>query len=131
MLGTNDTRLTADDQLATSKRRDVPEKRYALLKGPLAVRPIFLHKQERILSLVFCTMVALLVFALLEWSARRVGERASGTVLLARFAELRLLILCFRDGSRSRRVTGLDPFDAELLQALGWPPATRYNVVHP
>ena len=115
----------------TSKRRDVPEKRYALLKGPLAVRPIFLHKQERILSLVFCTMVALLVFALLEWSARRVGERASGTVLLARFAELRLLILCFRDGSRSRRVTGLDPFDAELLQALGWPPATRYNVVHP
>jgi len=131
VLGTNDTRLTADDQLATSKRRDVPEKRYALLKGPLAVRPIFLHKQERILSLVFCTMVALLVFALLEWSARRVGERASGTVLLARFAELRLLILCFRDGSRSRRVTGLDPFDAELLQALGWPPATRYNVVHP
>jgi hypothetical protein len=28
-------------------------------------------------------------------------------------------------------VTGVDPFDAELLRALGWPPATRYNVVHP
>ena len=93
MLGTNDPTLTADEQLATSKRRDVPEKRYALLKGPLAVRPVFLHQQERILSLVFCTMVALLVFALLEWAARRVGERDSGTVLLARFAELRVLVL--------------------------------------
>ena len=122
---------TPDAQLATSKRRDVPEKRYALLKGPLAVRPVFLHQQERILSLVFCTMVALLVFALLEWVARRVGERDSGTALLARFTELRVLVLHFRDGSRTRRVTGLDPFDAELLDRLGWPPATRYNVVHP
>ena len=131
VLGTNDPTLTADAQLATSKPRDVPEKRYALLKGPLAVRPVFLHKQERILSLVGCTMVALLVFALLEWVARRVGEPASGTRLLARFAELRLLILYFHDGSRSRRVTGLDPPDAELLCRLGWPPVTRYNVVHP
>ena len=131
VLGTNAPGLTADAQLATSKQRDVPEKRYALLKGPLAVRPVFLHQQERILSLVCCTMVALLVFALLEWAARRVGERDSGTALLARFAELRVLVLHFHDGSRSRRVTGLDPFDAELLARLGWPPAARYNVVHP
>ena len=131
VLGTNDPTLSADAQLATSKQRDVPEKRYALLKGPLAVRPVFLHKQERILSLVGCTMVALLVFTLLQWAARRVGEPASGTRLLARFAELRVLILSFHDGSRSRRVTGLDPHDADLLRSLGWPPATRYNVVHP
>jgi hypothetical protein len=131
VLGTNDPTLDADAQLALSKRRDVPEKRYALLKGPLAVRPVYLHKQERILSLVFCTMVALLVFALLEWAARRAGEAASGAVLLARFAELRLLVLYFRDGSRSRLVTGLDPPDADLLRALDWPPVTRYNVVHP
>ena len=131
VLGTNAPTLSADEQLATSKQRDVPEKRYALLKGPLAVRPVFLHKQERILSLVGCTMMALLVFALLEWAARRVGEPASGTRLLARFAELRVLILSFHDGSRSRRVTGLDPHDADLLHNLGWPPVTRYNVVHP
>jgi hypothetical protein len=131
VLGTNDPTLDAAAQLATRKQRDVPEKRYALLKGPLAVRPVFLHKQERIVSLIGCTMVALLVFALLEWVARRLGEPASGTGLLARFAELRVLVLYFHDGSRSRRVTGLDPPEAELLQALGWPPATRYNVVHP
>jgi hypothetical protein len=75
--------------------------------------------------------LAQMVFALLEWAARRVGERDSGTAVFSRFAELRVLVLCFRDGSRSRRVTGLDPFDAELLHRLGWPPATRHNVVHP
>jgi hypothetical protein len=131
VLGTNAPHLSADEQLAASKQRDVPEKRYALVKGPLAVRPVYLHKQERIVSLVFCTMVALLVFALLEWTARQNGERASGTVLFARFAELRVLVLSFQDGSRIRRVTGLDPPEAELLRTLGWPPATRYNVVHP
>jgi transposase len=131
VLGTNAAHLTADEQLAASKQRDVPEKRYALVKGPLAVRPIYLHKQERILSLVFCTMVALLVFALLEWAARRVGEPASGTILLRRFAELRVLVLAFQDGSRIRHVTGLDPPEVELLRALGWPPATHYTVVHP
>ncbi len=131
VLGTNAAHLSADEQLAASKQRDVPEKRYALVKGPLAVRPVYLQKQERILSLVFCTLVALLVFALREWVARQVGERASGTALLARFAELYVLVLAFRDGSRIRRVTGLDYRHADLLRALGWPPATRYNVVHP
>lgn len=131
VLGTNDPTLDATALLAASKRRDIPEQRFALLKGPLAVRPIFLHKQPRILSLVFCTLVALLVFTLLELAARRVGESVSGTILLTRFSELRLLVLYFHDGSRSRLVTGLDPPEAELLRALGWPPASHYNVVHP
>jgi transposase len=131
VVGTNDGTLSAEEILAASKQRDVPEKRYATVKGPLAVRPVYLHKQERIVSLVFCTLVALLVFALLEWVARRVGVRESGTVLLHRFAEVRVLVLTFADGSRLRRVTGLDPPEAELLRALGWPPGPRYTVVHP
>jgi transposase len=131
VLGTNDPTLTADEQLATSKQRDVPEKRYATVKGPLAVRPVYLHQEERIVSLVFCTLVALWGFALLEWVARRGGVHQSGTVLLARFSEARLLVLGFADGSRLRRVLGLDPPEAELLRALGWPPATRYTLVQP
>jgi transposase len=131
VVGTNERHLSADELLAASKQRDVPEKRYATVKGPLAVRPVYLHKQERIVSLVFCTMVALLLFALLEWVARRAGVGQSGTVLLQRFAAVRVLVLAFADGSRLRRVTGLDPPEAELLRALGWPPATRYTVVHP
>jgi transposase len=131
VLGTNDPTLSADEQLAVSKQRDVPEKRYTTVKGPLAVRPVYLHKEERIVSLVFCTLVALLLFALLEWVARRAGIPQSGTVLLERFSEARLLVMGFADGSRLRRVLGLDPPEAELLRALGWPPGRRYTVVHP
>jgi hypothetical protein len=126
VLGANDPSLGPEQMLASAKRRDVPEKRFALVKGPLAVRPVYLHKQERIQALVFCTMVALLVFALLELLARRAGFAASGQTLLAQFAGLAVLILVLHDGSVLRRVTGLAPPLAAILHTLGFPPADRY-----
>lgn len=128
VLGTNDANLDAEQMLASAKRRDVPEKRFALVKGPLAVRPVYLHKQERIQALVFCTMVALLVFALLELLAHRAGFAASGHTLLAQFACLSVLILVLHDGSALRRVTGLAPPLAAILHSLGFPPANRYAI---
>jgi hypothetical protein len=116
--------------LARSKRRDVPEKRYALIKGPLAIRPVYLHKEERIQALVFCTMVALLVFALLELLAQRTLLAPSGTSLIEQFAALSILALVLRDGSILRRVTGLAPPLAAILQDLGFPPAERYVTIH-
>ena len=126
VLGTNAPTLPPDELLALSKQRDVPEKRFALLKGPLAVRPLFLHHQSRILSLLFCTLVALLLFALLEWLARRAGEAASGTALFARFAEAAVLVLAFQDGTPLRRVIGVDWRYPLLLRDLGWPPLEHY-----
>ncbi len=126
VLGTNDPSLDPEHMLASAKRRDVPEKRFALVKGPLAVRPVYLHKQERIQALVCCTMVALLVFALLELLAHRAGFAASGHTMLAQFACLAVLILVLHDGSALRRVTGLAPPLAAILHALGFPPADRY-----
>src|SRR5581483_11924471 len=73
VLGTNLPTGTPSELVAQAKRRDVPEKRVALVKGPLAVRPVFVHQQDRILGLVWCSMVALLLYALLEWEARQVG----------------------------------------------------------
>lgn len=125
-LGTNAPLDDPSEILALSKRRDVPEKRYALIKGPLAVRPVYLHKEERIRALVFCTMVALLVFALLELLAQRAALAESGTVLLAQFATVSVLVLAFQDGSILRRVTGLAPPMMAILQALGFPPAKHY-----
>jgi transposase len=131
VLGTNEAALDADQILARSKRRDVPEKRYALLKGPLAVRPIYLHKEERIHALVFCTMVALLLFALLELLARRADLSQSGQTLLAAFAPLAVVVLVFADGSTLRRLAGLAPPLASILQALQLPPVQRYVAAHP
>jgi transposase len=131
VLGTNDPALDADQMLARSKRRDVPEKRYALIKGPLAVRPVYLHKEQRVHALVFCTMVALLVFALLELLAQRSGLSQSGQTLLAEFASVAVLVLVFADGSSLRRLSGLSPPLVAILQELGLPPAQRYVTCHP
>jgi transposase len=130
VLGTNAPTLDADQMLARSKERDVPEKRFATIKGPLAVRPVYLHTQGRILGLVFCTMVALLAFALLELLARRAGLARSGRALLQQFAALAVLVLVFTDGSQLRRVTGRAPPLADTLAALGLPPAEHYLTVH-
>ena len=51
------------------KRQDRIEKRIGTIKGPIRVRPMFLHKQERIESLVFICMLSLLVFSILEMLA--------------------------------------------------------------
>ena len=128
VLGTNDSTLQPHQMLASSELRDVPEKRFALVKDPLAVRPVYLHKQQRIQALLFCTMLALLVFAPLELLAHRAGFPASGQTLLAQFATLAVLTLVFADRSTLCRVTGLAPPLAALLQSLGFPPASRYAV---
>jgi transposase len=131
VLGTTDPQLDANEMLARSKRRDVPEKRFASLKGPLAVRPIYLHKEDRIQALVFCTMVALLVFALLELLLQRAQFDLSGRALIAQFASLSVLALVFQDGSVLRRLAGLSPPLAAILQILGFPPADRYLTTPP
>lgn len=126
VLGTNDPHLEAAALLAQAKWRDVPEKRFALVKGPLAVRPVYVHKEERILGLVFCTMVALLLFALLELLLRRAGLPLSGRQFFAACASLSLVILQLRDGSYLRQITGLPPPLAALLQAQQWPAVPSY-----
>jgi hypothetical protein len=130
VLATNARDLDADAMLREAKWRDVPEKGYATLKGPLAIRPVYLHKQERILGLVFCTMVALLLYAVLELQARRAGLPQTARVLLAQFAPLGVLVLGFADGTSLRRLTGLAPPLAAILDALGWSCTDRYLTVH-
>ena len=45
-LGTNAAALSADDALRIFKAQDDAEKQFRAVKGPLAVRPVFLHKDE-------------------------------------------------------------------------------------
>lgn len=130
VLGTTDSRLAANEMLTRSKRWDVPEKRFATVKGPLAVRPVYLHKEERIRALVFCTIVALLLFALVELLLQRAGLAISGRTLIAQFASLCVLVLVFQDGSILRHLAGLSPPLAHLLQTLGLPSAARCLTAH-
>ena len=90
------------------------------------MRPVYVHKEERVLGLVFCTLVALLLFALLEVLIRRAGLPLSGPQFLAQCVPLGVVVLLLRDGSMLRYVTGLAPPMTTLLETLGWPAVDRY-----
>ena len=70
-LVSNDHTLSADELFAAYKRQHLIEGRFADFKGPLAVRPVFLHNNRRIAALVAVISLALLLYGLLERTVRR------------------------------------------------------------
>lgn len=70
-LVSNDHSLSADELFAAYKRQHLVEGRFADFKGPLAVRPVFLHSNRRIAALVGVISLALLIYGLVERTVRR------------------------------------------------------------
>ncbi|MGH3104037.1 MAG: IS1634 family transposase, partial [Gaiellaceae bacterium] len=70
-LVSNDNTLSADQLFAAYKRQHLVEGRFADFKGPLAVRPVFLHNNRRIAALVGVISLALLLYGLVERTVRR------------------------------------------------------------
>jgi hypothetical protein len=79
-LATNlpDRRLGANAILTRYKGQQVVERRHRDLKQTLRVRPIFLHKDERIGALVSIIGIALLLFGLIEAELRKRLAEATG-----------------------------------------------------
>jgi transposase len=126
LLGTNAPHLTADEALTTFKAQDGVEKRHADLKGPLQVQPLYLHTDRRLESLVFITLLALLVRAILELRCRRAGLNYSATRLLQEFAPLYATEQVFTDGSRLTQLGAMSAFQQAVLAGLHVPAPTRY-----
>jgi len=125
-LATNAQPLTADTALSLYKGQDGVEKRFRVLKGPLAVHPLFVRSDARIEGLLFITLLALLVRALLERLCRQQGQPLTCTRLFQDFATLEAVDLTWADGSRQRRVAELTAFQRATLELLGWPSAEVY-----
>ncbi len=70
-LVSNDHTLAADELFAAYKRQHLVEGRFADFKGPLAVRPVFLHSNRRVTALVAVISLALLLYGLIERTVRR------------------------------------------------------------
>ena len=70
-LVTNDQQLSADELFAAYKRQHLIESRFADFKGPLQVRPVFLHSNKRIAALLAVISLALLLYGLIEREVRR------------------------------------------------------------
>lgn len=113
--------LSAEEMITRFKGQDKIEKRIRTFKGPIRIRPMFLHKPERIEALVFIGMLALLVFSLLELLAKRAGIQLTAEGILKQFQSLTAVDTRFLDGSCLLRIAPLTPFQNRFLAALDLP----------
>jgi len=90
------------------------------------VHPLFVRTDRRIEGLVFITLLALLVRAILERTSRQRGLTWSGRRLFRGFAPLQAIEVLWCDGSRQRRAAEMSPFQAEVMRALAWPTPEGY-----
>jgi transposase len=126
LLGTNDSNLSANEMLTRFKKQEVVERRIKVVKGPIRVRPMFLHKQERIEGLVFVAMLALLVYTILEMLCRGAGQQITARHVLEMFELLGAVYLQFGDGSVLKLPSALNAFQGQLIELLKFPDPAAY-----
>lgn len=117
--------LSKDELFQAYKNQHVAEARFRNLKTDLAVRPIYLEKEERIKALIFAVVLALMVYCLLEIFWRRKGNRETARRLLEIFEGVEVAIFDYQ-GSRLWRVGKLRPDELRILRGLGFPPPEEY-----
>jgi len=130
-LATNASLLDAHQALRLFKGQDGVEKRFRVVKGPLLVRPLFVHSDQRVEGLVFVTLLALLVRTILERTCRQQALEVTAQKLFDAFAHLQAVDLVWRDGSTQRRASEMTAFQKEVLETLGWPAPQAYADLTP
>jgi transposase len=120
-LVTNRWDLSALEVLQRFKQQDLTEKRFAIVKGPLQIHPLWLHKDERLVSLVLVVMLALLVYCLLEHLVRQAQRYLTGRALLELFRSYTVVLLQFADGSRVWTYPELTSLQTDVLERLRFP----------
>jgi len=91
-----------------------------------AVRPVFLHTDERIEGLVFITLVAVLVRALLRLRSEQAGLKMSPDRVLAEFAPWSVVDLTLTDETQVRQVATPTDLHAQIMTVLGVPSYERF-----
>ncbi len=125
LLATNRP-LSEEEMLGHFKRQDKIEKHIHAIKGPIRIRPMFLHNQERLESLVFICMVALLVYSILEMVSKRANIIMTGENILKQFQTPVVVYTIFKDGSIWKQVAPLTVFQSRFIQSLDFPDPVIY-----
>jgi transposase len=120
-------RASADVLFTKFKQQIYSEQINRGFKGPLAVRPVFLHTPERVEALVFLLMAVLMLYYLLQRLYRQTvpedapqkEQRATTRTILRAFSNYTLLIHHHRLG-REVQPTRLTTRQREILQQLGF-----------
>jgi transposase len=126
VLATNRENWTADEVIAAYKCQHTVEWRFRHLKSRLKVSPLFLKKDERIAGLVFVTIVALMVYSLLEYLCKKAQVKFSAFLLLETFGGCCLSRLKFSNGESLNLAGDLTPFQENVLGQLKFPHPREY-----
>jgi transposase len=118
---------SADALFTKFKQQSYSEQINRGFKGPLAVRPVFLHTPERVEALVFLMIVVLMLYYLLQRLYRQTvpenatekDHRTTTRTILQAFSSYTLLIHYTRLG-REVQPTRLTTRQREILQQLGF-----------
>ena len=116
LLVTNDRSLSPQEMFRLYRAKDGVEKCFHITKNDLEVSPIFLHKDQRIASMLFINMVALLAYTLLQRQIQEQGLQMTTRKLIQRLDQLTVIETRCWDGSTLRRLTPIDSDLAAILQ---------------
>lgn len=127
LLVTNDDSLSPCDMFRLYRQKDGVETCFHVLKSDLKLSPLFLHKDERISSMIFINMVALLAYNLLQHQVQQQGLPLTTRQIIKQLDNLVVIETLFVDGSCSLRMTDVDP---ALLDTLSVIVHALVNMVH-
>jgi transposase len=119
---------SADALFTRFKQQNYSEQVHSQFKGPLAVRPVFLHSPRRVEALMFLMVIALMLYYLIQRTYRAhldedaplKEQRITTRTLLHAFRNYTLLIHHHRHG-REVSPTRLTARQKQILQHLGLP----------
>jgi len=128
-MATNAAQLSANEALTLFKRQNKVEQRFRIVNVPLLVHPLFVHSDRRIEGLVFITLLALLIRAILERLCRPHGLSLGAERLLRSFATLQVVDITWSDGSVQRRAAEMNAFQSQVRHRLDWPLPAAYAML--
>jgi len=122
--------LSADDMLLAFKQQASVEHRFRILKDDLNIRPLHLRQDQRIQALILLTMMALVIYSILEWQIRQhtPGRKRpwTGRAILEVFENLMVGVTRFADGSLLWHPPPFTDDQQTLWDAMGLPPLIQW-----
>ena len=131
VVATDQHEPSADEIFERYKRQTIIEHRHRNFKSHLQVQPLWLHKEERILALLFVFVLALLIYTLLERRSVQVGlstryyHKMTARELILAFEIVDLTELHIR-GQPPQWQLQLSAEKRRLLRKLGFPDPIHY-----
>jgi len=118
LIVTNDPTLSPTRMFELYRAKDGVEQDFRICKSLLKVSPLYLHKDERIQSMLLLNMLALLAYTVLERQARQSGLALTTRRIIEQLDSLAVIETHCVDGSRFYRLTPVNQKQADLIEAL-------------